>query len=83
MNAAANFAMDRAFDASLSEANRREGYAMLRGTAQRGSLVAQQILRQAGDTERFPAPTEGSLTMKLEPRNPAPGTSRACSARIA
>lgn len=82
LNATANLAWDQAFDPSRPETERREGYAMLRDAAKRGSGVAQQVLRRAGDTEPLPAPSEDSLTMKLEPGSPAPGTSRACQALI-
>lgn len=82
LNAMANLATDQAFDQSLSEAGRHDGYDMLHQAARRGSIVAQQALRQAGDTEAFPPATEGSLTMKLEPLHPTPGTSRACAALI-
>jgi hypothetical protein len=82
LNSAALLAWDQASDQSLSASDRRAGSARLRDVARQGSVVAQQVLRQAGDTEVFPPATEGSLTMKLEPRDPKPGTSKACEALI-
>ncbi len=82
MNATANLASDQAFDASLTEAQRREGYAALRDAAISGSGFAQDVLRKTGDTEPFPPPSQGGLTMVLEPANPTPGTSRACQALV-
>lgn len=82
MNATALLAWDQASDMSLSPEQRREGADKLRDAAMRGSAVAQEVLRNAGSQERFPPPSESSLTMKLEPRNPVAGTSRACSSLI-
>lgn len=78
INAKTNLGMDLASDATVSQAERRTGYEMLRDAALHGGVLAQEILRKNGDNEPFPPGTVNDLTMKLEPRNPLPGSCHVC-----
>jgi len=76
--AEANLGADLALDAALPQAERQSGIAMLRDAALQGGALAQETLRKLGFTEPFPPGVFTSLSMRLEPRNPIPGSSRAC-----
>ncbi|MFO1023708.1 MAG: tetratricopeptide repeat protein [Acetobacteraceae bacterium] len=78
LQARASLGADLASDASLNPTERQQGYDMLRDAAMNGGAHAQELLRRAGSTERFPPPTVSPMTMQLEPRNVPPGTSNLC-----
>ena len=82
LNAQASLGADLAGDSTLALDERRAGFAMLRDAARQGSAYAQELLRRAGNTEAFPAPTITSLTMRLEPRHAVPGTSKLCGQAV-
>ena len=79
VTARAILGMDLASDATLSDAERRAGYEMLRTSALQGSVFAQGVLRNNGDNEAFAPANVTALTMKLEPRGSPPGSSYVCS----
>ena len=78
LNAEANVGVQLATDATLPQDERQAGIEMLRDAAHQGDKFAQDLLRQNGDTETFPPATFSALTLRLEPRNPLPGSSGAC-----
>lgn len=82
LNAQANLGVDLSSDVSLLITERLKGTQMLRDAAFQGSAFAQDILRKNGDHEAFPPATVYDLTMKLEPRDPKPGSSHLCGALI-
>ncbi len=78
LNAVVNLAGDTLADPASSLADRGAAIETIHSAALKNSAQAQAILRQRGDTEVFPPALDMQLKMTLEPRNPAPGSSRLC-----
>ena len=78
LNAQTNLAQELATDTTQPEATRQSGIAMLQDAAAHGDAKAQDIVRRWGDTHHYPPGKDMALVMRLEPRDPKPGSSRIC-----
>ncbi|HTZ70078.1 MAG TPA: tetratricopeptide repeat protein [Acetobacteraceae bacterium] len=77
VNAQTNLALD--LMRAPTQAERLEGLKTLRDAAMHGGMAAQNYLWSRGDYEPMPPASFSELTMRLEPHDPAPGTSSVCA----